>query len=321
MSTFGAVAGTVGVVGGTIPGGPDVTAPAVPSGLGATPGDEQVVLDWDDNTEPDLDRYEYRVDGGTEVSTGATSGVTVTGLTNDQSYDFEVRAVDTSENASAWSSVVSATPVEPSASDPVFVQAKSAQGANTTATVTFDSTPTEGNLLLCAVTLANTTATGDITAIGGWTQIAAIASSGLSGGDAPANMICKVFSKVAGPAESATVSTTVASGTSGHSISVCEVSDATVVDVHAEATVNDAKATTLGATTGTTTQADELAVSFLTAAGNPGTVTINDGFTQRATSGVRARVATKDLAATGAVTSSYSWVTAAGAAVAVVCVK
>lgn len=92
---------------------PDTTAPAVPTGLTAEPGDGEVVLDWDANVEDDLDRYEYRVDGGNPVSTVLVSGATVTALTNDAEYDFEVRAVDTSDNASAWSTVIAATPTAP----------------------------------------------------------------------------------------------------------------------------------------------------------------------------------------------------------------
>jgi len=36
---------------------PTDPVPAVPTGLGATPGDKQASLDWDDNSESDLDGY------------------------------------------------------------------------------------------------------------------------------------------------------------------------------------------------------------------------------------------------------------------------
>jgi hypothetical protein len=90
---------------------PDTNPPGVPTGLTASPDDTQVTLNWDDNAEGDLDHYDYRVDAGTATSTGDTSLIVVTGLTNAVEYDFQVRAVDTSNNASAWSAVVSATPI------------------------------------------------------------------------------------------------------------------------------------------------------------------------------------------------------------------
>ena len=74
--------------------------PSAPHNLRATPGDRQVTLRWEP---PSSDggsailRYEYRVDGGvwTRVEgEDEARATTVTGLTNGQSYDFEVRAVN-----------------------------------------------------------------------------------------------------------------------------------------------------------------------------------------------------------------------------------
>lgn len=53
--------------------------------------------------------YEYRKDGGSPVDVGNVLTTTVTGLTADTEYDFEIRAYDGAGNRSAWSSVVSAT--------------------------------------------------------------------------------------------------------------------------------------------------------------------------------------------------------------------
>ena len=76
-----------------------VRAPDAPTGLGATVGDEQVDLIWTapaSNGGAAILRYEYELDfSGTWTSTGGTAtSTTVTGLTNGQSYDFRVRAVN-----------------------------------------------------------------------------------------------------------------------------------------------------------------------------------------------------------------------------------
>lgn len=52
--------------------------------------------------------YEYRVNGGTAVDVGNVLLTTVSGLTPDTDYEFEVRSYDDSGNRSAWSAVVSA---------------------------------------------------------------------------------------------------------------------------------------------------------------------------------------------------------------------
>ncbi|MBA7491837.1 hypothetical protein ES702_02385 [subsurface metagenome] len=93
----------------------DVTAPAIPSGLVATPGDGEVSLDWDDNGEADLKEYNvYRadVDGGpyTKIATVTDSEYTDTGLANGTDYYYVVTAVDESDNESGNSDQVLATP-------------------------------------------------------------------------------------------------------------------------------------------------------------------------------------------------------------------
>ena len=75
------------------------TEPDAPTGLSATTGNGQVTLRW---TAPTNDggatilRYEYELDfSGTWTSTGGTiTSTTVRNLTNDQFYDFRVRAVN-----------------------------------------------------------------------------------------------------------------------------------------------------------------------------------------------------------------------------------
>jgi hypothetical protein len=62
----------------------DITPPAVPTGLTATPGDRSVALNWNDNSDV-VDHYNvYR--GTTAVATGITSDYIDTGLTNGTNY-------------------------------------------------------------------------------------------------------------------------------------------------------------------------------------------------------------------------------------------
>ena len=99
---------------------PDTTAPAAPSGLDATPGDGNVDLLWNANTESDLAGYNvYRKDnGGPYVQINGPlindPGYPDTGLTNDTMYYYVVQAVDTSNNPSPDSNEGSAMPAAPS---------------------------------------------------------------------------------------------------------------------------------------------------------------------------------------------------------------
>lgn len=98
------------------PAGGDVTPPAVPTGLATTPGDRQVVLNWNDVADADFASFKvYRslTSGGvyTHIATRTVSDYVDIGLTNSTTYFYKVSAVDTSGNESALSAVVSATPV------------------------------------------------------------------------------------------------------------------------------------------------------------------------------------------------------------------
>ena len=86
---------------------PASATPAAP-GLSATAGDTQVKLEWADPDDSSIDEYQYRWKEGIQAtvfndqdrwdkvpnSTAATDGYTVTGLTNETSYAFQVRAAD-----------------------------------------------------------------------------------------------------------------------------------------------------------------------------------------------------------------------------------
>ena len=95
--------------------------PAAPTGLTATAGDQQVTLSWDDPGDSSITVYRYRqsTDGGRSFtdhsiagSGASTTSYTVTGLTNDTAYTFEIQA----RNIAGWSRAsadVIATPLPP----------------------------------------------------------------------------------------------------------------------------------------------------------------------------------------------------------------
>ena len=83
---------------------PEAEVPAKPTGLMAQPGDGLVTLTWDDPGDSTITKWQYRyrvgnagyVDIWTDVpASGATTTmVTVTGLANNSSHRFQVRAVN-----------------------------------------------------------------------------------------------------------------------------------------------------------------------------------------------------------------------------------
>jgi len=102
-------------VSATVPA--DSTPPAAPSGVSATAGDGTVLLDWNNNIEPDVNGYNvYRstTPGGPyTMLNGALLGIsnyTDNSVTNGTSYYYVVTATDTSLNESANSGQVSARP-------------------------------------------------------------------------------------------------------------------------------------------------------------------------------------------------------------------
>lgn len=101
------------------PGSSDSQPPAVPTGLTVVAlSDSEADLDWDDNAEPDLERYAvYRGADASFTPSGATlvaqdvptSQFTDTQLEESTTYFYKVRAVDTSSNFSPASGAVSVT--------------------------------------------------------------------------------------------------------------------------------------------------------------------------------------------------------------------
>ncbi|MFC1946645.1 fibronectin type III domain-containing protein, partial [Chloroflexota bacterium] len=95
-------------------------APAAPTNLAATPGEKQITLNWDDNSETDLAGYNvYRSTdtGGSPIpytkinaTLVGTNNYNDTGLTGGITYYYVVKAVDNGANESTDSNEDNATP-------------------------------------------------------------------------------------------------------------------------------------------------------------------------------------------------------------------
>ena len=89
------------------------SAPATPKITATTAGNRQASVTYSTVADPanaPVLRYEYRVNGGAAVATGAANPFTITGLTNERASTISVRAVNAT-GAGAWSSNASVTPV------------------------------------------------------------------------------------------------------------------------------------------------------------------------------------------------------------------
>lgn len=103
----------------TITSARDTVPPAVPTGLSIAPAFGAFMLTWTENTEGDLSYYEImestansQTSGTRKTYRSASANVTLSGYAEAVTRYFWVRAVDTSGNASAWTSPsVSATTV------------------------------------------------------------------------------------------------------------------------------------------------------------------------------------------------------------------
>lgn len=146
------------------------SSPGAPTGVSADPGDAQVALTWSapgSNGGSSITDYqiEYKLSSdsswttfndGTSTSTSAT----VTGLTNNSSYDFRVSAINGVGTGTA-SSTATATPHAPTA--PSAPTGVSANAGNAQATVSF-STPASGGSPITSYTV--TSSPGGLTASG-----------------------------------------------------------------------------------------------------------------------------------------------------------
>lgn len=95
-----------------VTGANDGIAPAVPTGLTATPGAAEVALSWTAVADADVAGYRVYRDG-TLVRQQAGTSFTDTGLVNGTTYAYSVEAYDARGNRSALSTSVAATPVAP----------------------------------------------------------------------------------------------------------------------------------------------------------------------------------------------------------------
>ncbi|MHC4641080.1 MAG: DNRLRE domain-containing protein [Planctomycetota bacterium] len=121
--------------------------PSAPTGLVATAGNGQVSLDWNDNTEPDLDGYNvYRSEasGGpyTLIATlPATSDYLDSTVVNGTTYYYVVTAVDQALNESGSSNEASATPDSVQAVSVLSIDMTVFPGKKDYATATIAITP------------------------------------------------------------------------------------------------------------------------------------------------------------------------------------
>lgn len=93
--------------------GSDITAPAIPTGLTATAGDEQIALSWNANTEADVTSYYIYRDHVRIAEVPAEQLEYIdTGLTNYETYEYQILAVDLSGNRSDKTAIVALNPVD-----------------------------------------------------------------------------------------------------------------------------------------------------------------------------------------------------------------
>ncbi|MCB9857260.1 MAG: fibronectin type III domain-containing protein [Phycisphaerales bacterium] len=112
----------------------EIIPPAPPQNLEAFPLDQGAYLDWDNNTEPDLNSYVIYISptpGGPydEVDSDDPSEFPVFGLTNGTQYYFVVTARDDNGNESGYSNEATTTPIaEPPPVRPRGLTATSGEG-------------------------------------------------------------------------------------------------------------------------------------------------------------------------------------------------
>lgn len=116
---------------------PDTTPPAQVMGLRVTNAyDGKLDLSWNPCTDPDFDHYNIYRDG-VKITETTDNSYQDTGVTNGQTYNYQVSAVDNSGNEGQKSSTVSSTPTPADTTPPTISNLQPADNSTTT-----DDTPT-----------------------------------------------------------------------------------------------------------------------------------------------------------------------------------
>lgn len=123
---------------------PDTNPPIAPVLSSSNITETTVDLSWSGSTDDvAIDRYEIYLDDNALANVQAES-YTVINLTSGTTYNFKVRTIDTSENASKFSNIESITTSQP-ASDGDVVDAGTGNVTNDSGDTVVDTTPTESN--------------------------------------------------------------------------------------------------------------------------------------------------------------------------------
>ena len=143
-----------------------VSEPVAPTGLSANMGDTAVTLGWDDPQDATITGYQLRQAQGATVpdstawtditgSSASTTSHTVSGLTNDTQYAFQIRAVNTTGDG-ATSATVTATPTGTVSGSAVTLQATAPTDttAPTVTITTSDADLTAGETAVVTVTFS-----------------------------------------------------------------------------------------------------------------------------------------------------------------------
>lgn len=182
-----------------------------------------------------------------------------------------------------------------------LIQTKTGGASSQTATATFDSTPTQGNLLIAVI---NWVTNGSIaTAPSGWNE------AKFAGGATHGFLV--IYYKVAGASEPTNPAWTAASTAVWH-LSLYEYSGLTAAPLDQVASAGPSFVTTIGTgTTPTTAQADELLFAAVATPEVTRTFsnTWGNSFTRVIQTG-RQETASLIVSATGAYTTSEAWTTA-----------
>jgi len=190
----------------------DTTAPATPTGLIAAAGAGSIILDWNDNTEDDLNRYNvYRnssdvFGGATNVFSGLASSFADYGVTVSVTQYYWLTAVDNTGNESTETTSVNAA-ANPSGGSPgadglnvanVFAYQRAASApTNPSASTTYTFATggltglnngwvtgvpaANGNPLYVIVATASNAASTDTIAAGEWSGSVILAEDGADG--------------------------------------------------------------------------------------------------------------------------------------------